>query len=203
MLTVIWGGDDFYVIDLMNSQRSFNSEYFVNHILAPMVAKVFPRGRIPHTRRLQLHLENYRVHFSKDTEQFITENHIGHVPHPPYSPNLAPSDFWLFGHVKTSLVCQTFDDPEQLLEAITEFLNEIQPPEVAVFSHWVERVRWVLEDTRDYHYDQIHLLGKHFLIHPPEPGEEQSRPRRAATIIQKDILGKGGNRRPCKTLHRK
>jgi hypothetical protein len=44
--------------------------------------------------------------------------------------------------VKTSLVGQTFDEPEQLLEAIAEFLNEIQLPEVvAVFSHWVERVR--------------------------------------------------------------
>jgi hypothetical protein len=43
--------------------------------------------------------------------------------------------------VKTSLVSQTFDRPEQLLEAITEFLNEIQPEEVVtVFNHWVEGV---------------------------------------------------------------
>jgi hypothetical protein len=50
-------------------------------------------------------------------------------------------DFWLFRYVKTSLVGQTFDKVERLLEAITEFLNDIQPPEVvAVFSHWVERV---------------------------------------------------------------
>jgi hypothetical protein len=50
--------------------------------------------------------------------------------------------------VKTSLVSQTFDEPGQLLKAITEFLNEIQPPKVvAVFSHWGERVRWVLENN--------------------------------------------------------
>jgi hypothetical protein len=43
--------------------------------------------------------------------------------------------------VKNSFVDQTVDEPEQLLEAITEFLNKIQPPEVvAVFSHWGERV---------------------------------------------------------------
>jgi hypothetical protein len=58
------------------------------------------------------------------------------VPHPPYRPDLAPLNFWLFGHVKTSLVGQTFDEPEQLLEAITDFLNENWPPEVVtVFSH--------------------------------------------------------------------
>jgi histone-lysine N-methyltransferase SETMAR len=141
MLTVIWGIDGFHVVDLMTSRRSFNYESFVSHVLAPMVAKGFPMGRIPHTRRLQLHLDNCRVHFSKATEQFITENHIGRVPYPPYSPGLARSDFWFFGHVKASLVGQTFDEPEQLREAITEFLNRIQPAEmVAFFSHWVERV---------------------------------------------------------------
>jgi hypothetical protein len=99
-------------------------------------------------------LENRRVHFSKATEQFIPESHIGRVPHPPYSLDLAPSDFWLFGHVKTSLVSQTFDKPEQLLKAITKFLNEIQPPEVvAVFSHWVQRVRCVLENNGDYYHE--------------------------------------------------
>jgi histone-lysine N-methyltransferase SETMAR len=136
MLTVIWEVESFHVVDLMTSQRCSNSEYFVNHILALMVANVFPRGRISHTRRLQLHLDNCRVHFSKATEHFITENHIGRVPHPPYSPDLAPSDFWLLGHTKTSLVGQTFDEPEHLLEAIGKLLNEIQLPEVLlVFNH--------------------------------------------------------------------
>jgi hypothetical protein len=63
MLIVIWGVDGFHVVDLMTSQRSFNSEYFMSHVLAPMVAKVFPRGRTPHSHRLELHLHNCRVHF--------------------------------------------------------------------------------------------------------------------------------------------
>jgi hypothetical protein len=93
MLIIIWGVDGFHVVGLMTSQRSFNSDHIVNHVLVPMVAKVFPRERVPRTRRLELHLDNCRVHFSKATEQFITENHIGRVPHLPYSPYLAPSDF--------------------------------------------------------------------------------------------------------------
>jgi hypothetical protein len=73
-------------------------------------------------------LDNCRVDFSKTTEQFVAKNHIESVPHTLSSPDLAPLDFWLFGHAKISLVGQTFDEPEQLLEATTEFLNEIQPP---------------------------------------------------------------------------
>jgi hypothetical protein len=55
----------------------------------------------------------------------MSENHILHVRHRPYSPDLAPSDFWIFGHMKTALVGQTFEEPEELLEAVMEFLNEI------------------------------------------------------------------------------
>jgi hypothetical protein len=49
MFTVIWGVDGFHAVDLMISQRSFNSDYFVSHVLAPMIAKVFPGGEF-HTR---------------------------------------------------------------------------------------------------------------------------------------------------------
>jgi hypothetical protein len=47
MFIVIWVVDGFHVVDLMTSQHSFNSQYFVSHIMAPMVVKVFPRWRIP------------------------------------------------------------------------------------------------------------------------------------------------------------
>jgi hypothetical protein len=89
MLTVIWVIYDFPVVDLTTSQRSFNSQYFVSNVMTPTMARFFPHGRISHFRRLHLHLDNCHVHFSKVIEQFSTENHILHVPHPPYSPDLA------------------------------------------------------------------------------------------------------------------
>jgi histone-lysine N-methyltransferase SETMAR len=154
MLTVIWGVDGFHIIDLMTSQRNFNSECFVNHVMALMIAKVFPQGRTPHARRLHLHLDNCRVRLSKTTQQFMSGNHILHVPHPPYGPDLAPSNFCLFGHVKTALVGQRFEEPEELLEPVTEFLNQIQLSELELaFSHWLEWVCWVLADNGDYYHD--------------------------------------------------
>jgi hypothetical protein len=68
------------------------------------------------------------------TEQFITQNQILRVPHPPYSPDIAPPDFWLFGRmgISLSLPGRMFDEPEQLREAITELLNDIQPSELEV-----------------------------------------------------------------------
>jgi histone-lysine N-methyltransferase SETMAR len=140
--------DGFHVVDLTIRQHRFNPEYIVNHVMAPMIAKAFPEGRTPHARRPHLRLENCRVHFSKTTQQLMSENHILHVPHPPYSPDLAPSDFWLFTHVKTALVGQRFEEPEELLQAVTENLNEIQRSELELaFSLWLEPFRWLLADN--------------------------------------------------------
>jgi histone-lysine N-methyltransferase SETMAR len=150
MLTLIWGVDRFHVVDLMTSQRSFDSQYFVDHIMLSLLEKVFPKGRNPHARQLHLHLDHCRVHFSRVPEQCIAENHISRVPQPAYSPDLAASDFWLFGYLKNSLASRMFDDPEELLDGITLFLDEVHPSELhVVFSHWVERVRWILENNGD------------------------------------------------------
>jgi hypothetical protein len=63
-------------------------------------------------------------------------------------------DFWLFGHLTNSLAGQMFDDPEELLDVITSLLEEVQPSKLhVVFSHWVQRVRWVFENNGDYSHD--------------------------------------------------
>jgi hypothetical protein len=57
------------------------------------------------------------------------------ISHPPYSPDLAPSNFWLFGHIKTSLARRIFNDADEFLEAVIELLIEIQPPELQLVFH--------------------------------------------------------------------
>jgi histone-lysine N-methyltransferase SETMAR len=103
MWTVMWGIKVFHVVDLMTSQSQFNSQYFVEHIMMPLVQEIFPHGRNQRALRLHLHLDNCWVHFSKVAEQFCAASDILQIPHPPYSPESAPSDFWLFGHIKTAL----------------------------------------------------------------------------------------------------
>jgi hypothetical protein len=63
------------------------------------------------------------------------DSSLGIAPHPPYSPDLAPPDFWLFGHIKTSLVDCVFNEIDEFLEAVTLFLNEIQPSELQFIFH--------------------------------------------------------------------
>jgi hypothetical protein len=46
------------------------------------------------------------------------------------------------------------DDPQELLNGIASFLEEVQPLELhVVFSHWGETVRWVLENNGDSYHE--------------------------------------------------
>jgi hypothetical protein len=72
-LTVIWEINGFHVIDLMTEQHSYNTQYFLNHILEPLLLAVFPDGGKPHSHRLSLHLDDCRVRYSKPSENFSLE----------------------------------------------------------------------------------------------------------------------------------
>jgi hypothetical protein len=56
-----------------------------------------------------LHHDNVPTHLSLKTTEFVTNNNMVIVPHPPYSPYLAPCDFALFPKLKMKLKGQHFE----------------------------------------------------------------------------------------------
>ena len=47
------------------------------------------------------------------------------MSHPPYSPNLAPNDFFLFPYVKNKMSGQGFSTPEEAADAFRMHVLEI------------------------------------------------------------------------------
>jgi hypothetical protein len=60
------------------------------------------------------------------------------APHPPYSPDLAPSDFYLFGDVKRCLADLSFEDADRLLAALEGVLKDIE--KVTLQALFLERM---------------------------------------------------------------
>ena len=59
------------------------------------------------------------------------------MDHPPYSPDLTPSDFWLFGDAKRRLDDHT--SAESLVKQITKIVNDIPKEEwQRTFNKWIE-----------------------------------------------------------------
>ena len=55
------------------------------------------------------------AHFPLRTREFLENSGLKTLPHPPYSPDLAPCDFWLFSRIKDELRGKRFSTNEELV----------------------------------------------------------------------------------------
>jgi hypothetical protein len=135
MLTVIWGTDGFHVVDMMRpgvfQHRVLSYSYY-----GSFVRESPSRGREKPSTSTECPLRQLPDSFFECVKIFFDENSVVIIPHPSYSPDLAPSDFCVCGHIKTSFTGRVFNDVDELLEAVIEFVNEIQLSELQlVFVH--------------------------------------------------------------------
>jgi transposase len=72
-----------------------------------------------------LHHDNAPAHSAFQTRRFLTDNNVTVVPHPPYSPDLAPSDFLLFPKLKMKLKGRRFQMVEEIQAESQAALNTL------------------------------------------------------------------------------
>jgi hypothetical protein len=90
------------------------------------------------------------------------------APHPPYSPDLAPSDFYLFGYIKRCLAGLSFEDANQLLAAVESIFEGIEKVTLhVVFLEWMDRLRKCIAINGEYPEEaQINVIEECSFILP-------------------------------------
>ena len=68
--------------------------------------------------------DNAPVHKSRVTQAAIRECKFEQLNHPPYSPDLAPSDYYLFRNLKSHLRGTKFRDDDELKAAIEAWFED-------------------------------------------------------------------------------
>ena len=63
-----------------------------------------------------LHWDNSPVHTATSVKTFLARRRVEILTHPPYSPDLAPADFWLFPKVKAALAGVRIDSDSVRIE---------------------------------------------------------------------------------------
>jgi len=72
-----------------------------------------------------LHHDNAPAHTALSVQQFLAKNNMTVIPHPPYSPDLAPCDFFLFPRMKGQMKGKYLVDVSEVKKKILEVLNII------------------------------------------------------------------------------
>jgi len=89
-----------------------------------------------------LHHDNAPAHASLLIHSYVAKHQISIVPHPPYYPDLAPADFFLFPKLKTTLKGGRFQTTEEIQEnvIIRELRAITESAFQEAFQQW--RKRW-------------------------------------------------------------
>jgi hypothetical protein len=69
----------------------------------------------------------------------LEHNKTERAPHPAYSPDISPCDFWLFGFLKEKLKEQELSTSDEIIEAIMTICNDVTSKDLqSVFSEWIQ-----------------------------------------------------------------
>lgn len=150
MLTIFWNVNGFPIVNVLPENEKFTANYFINAILEEIYQKIrLPCNNVP--RKISLHYDNARPHTARKVARYLETHRMKKVPHPPFSPDIAPSDFYLFGYVKNRLQGLHFDSMESLLENVVEILSEITKDTLKkVFKDWMDRLQKIINNNGEY-----------------------------------------------------
>jgi histone-lysine N-methyltransferase SETMAR len=99
---------------------------------------------------LLFHHDNAPPQRAACVHQFFDDN-FEVVPHAPYSPDLAPSDFWLFPTLKDTLLGRTFSSRSTLATAIFQWSQRTPKEEFpAAMQSWRQRCEKCVRLQGDY-----------------------------------------------------
>jgi histone-lysine N-methyltransferase SETMAR len=100
-----------------------NSDVYVETL--KKLKRRFRRVR-PHkdATKVLIYHDNVRPHTSLHTREAITKLQWTVLPHPPYSPDLAPSGYHIFSPLKDAIRRKKFEDDEEVISEVKRSLPQ-------------------------------------------------------------------------------
>lgn len=150
MVTVFWDCEGVILVEPLPHGATINAERYVHSLdLLQQELKKSRPGKL-HSRILLLQ-DNARPHTAKATMVAIRQKKWELLPHPPYSPDLAPSDYFLFGPMKESLRGVKYETEKALMSDLRKWIKA-QPKEwfAAGLRKLPERWQKCIESGGDY-----------------------------------------------------
>lgn len=132
----------------LEQRRTVNSEWYTTICLPEVIGEIRKKQK---KRRIILHHDNASSHTSAQTKEFLKLENIELMGHPPYSPDLAPNDFFLFPYIKNKLRGQRFSTPEEAVDAFKMHVLELTKSDWKnCFENWFKRMQKCIELHGEY-----------------------------------------------------
>jgi transposase len=122
MCTDFWDRKGVILVDFLEQGLTINAVRYVETLkkLKSQISRVRPEKK----EHVLLQHHNARPHTALYPRECTAKFGWTILPHPPYSPDLTPSDFHLFGPIKDGLRGKQFPNTDAVIEAVKKWLSQ-------------------------------------------------------------------------------
>lgn len=126
MASVFWDVQGVVLCEFLPKGETINANRYIE-TLEKLKGKIRfgrkRRGRIQ-AKKIILQHDNATPHTARTTKAWLERSGWDVLDHPPHSPDLAPSDFYLFGPLKVHLGGKKFETEAELQAEVQNFFKE-------------------------------------------------------------------------------
>jgi len=151
MLIAFFDMEGIVYYEYVPQSRTVNQQFYLQVLkrLRLAVSRKKPQKRA--ARAWALHHDNAPAHTAHSIQVFLTSHGIPVVQQPPYSPDMAPCDFWLFPQLKTVMKVKRFEDTDTIKKNATSTLNTIPKDSFKKCSQqWQDRWKQCVSSQGEY-----------------------------------------------------
>ncbi|CAH1959045.1 unnamed protein product [Acanthoscelides obtectus] len=129
-------------------QRTVTADWYTTICLPKVITEL---RKINPERRIIPHQDNASSHTAQKRGQYLTEENVELLEHPPYSPDLGPNDFFTFPKIKNRLRGQRFQLPQEAVDAFKNAVLDLPADEWnKCFENWFEHMQMCINLRGEY-----------------------------------------------------
>jgi len=149
LFSIFFKSNGWLWIHAADSGQTIDGNYYIDNCLEPTIEELKKQRPISGVKGIKLLHDNAKPHVAIEVKNFLREEGISVMPHPPYSPDLAPCDFWLFDYIKRNLPDQT--NKSSLFKVVSNIVENIPEKEFKkTFSRLLERMQLCIDNKGEY-----------------------------------------------------
>ena len=138
-------------VDVLPENTTMTGAYYKDTILTQVCKKMAELRPKMGSSRMQLLHDNASSHKTVAVKEYLQEKKISVIAHPPYSPDLAICDFWLFPKLKKQLAGKPFSRVQDQAKSVNSELLAIPPFEYrGAFDTWLIRLQKCIDANGEY-----------------------------------------------------
>lgn len=123
MLCIWWDSKGVLFYELLEKKETMTADKYCTQLESLNAAIQRKRPSLINRRGVVFQQDNARPHVAIKTLQKLKEFEWDIIPHPPYSPDIAPSDYYLFRSLEHFIAGKSFKDSASIKMTLDQFFD--------------------------------------------------------------------------------